>query len=90
MTIVILPALVTATNGPSYNLSSHCAHGPSTRAGVEDIELLFLKSEVRAKEAWSRILVECRESAVKSSHEGLGCIWDVTGLNVNVLRWVTG
>lgn len=89
MSIFILPALVNATNGPSCNLSSHCAHGPSPRAGVEDTEPLFLKSEVRAKEAWSRIRYNI-ESTVKSTHEGLGCIWDVTGLNVNVLRWGTG
>lgn len=88
MSIFILPALVNATNGPSCYLSSHCAHGPSPRAGVEDTEPLFLKSEVRAKEAWSRICCNI-ESAVKSTHEGLGCIWDVTGLNVNVLRWGT-
>lgn len=36
VSIVILPSLVNTTDGPSCTLSSHCTHGPSTVAGVED------------------------------------------------------
>lgn len=91
VSIAILSSLVTTTNGPSCDLSSHCTQALSTGAGVEDIEPLFLRSEVRTKEAHSRILFQHGESAVRSSQGRLGCVWDVTGRkDGNVLRWGTG